>query len=232
MWFIGALVGGVLGAMAFGGGGAVFGALFGGVVGGFIGFGNAMNTKSRLEALEGKVARLEAAMAGGAPQPAVPEPARQAEPQPEVIEVPQQEPVFAREEPQPQPESAGPGLWERLVGGNLVAKVGILVLFIGVAFLVKYFYERIHVPIELRLTGVAIGALVVLAFGWRLRESRPGYALILQGGGVAVLYLVTFSAFRLFGVLPGPLAFVLLVGVAAASVALAIAQNSLTLAVI
>jgi len=57
MWFIGALAGGVLGAMAFGGGGAVSGALFGGVVGGFIGFGNAMNTKSRLEQLEGKVRR-------------------------------------------------------------------------------------------------------------------------------------------------------------------------------
>jgi uncharacterized membrane protein len=250
MWFIGALVGGVLGAMAFGGGGFVFGALFGGVVGGFIGFGNAMNTKSRLETLEGKVAALEAAM-GGAPRPAASPPAKEPEPAaarpPEVVEIPlpepqpasEPEPVFAKTnvwgpQPQPQPRtaSAGPDFWERLVGGNLVAKVGILVLFIGVAFLVKYFYERIHVPIELRLTGVAIGALVVLAFGWRLRESRPGYALILQGGGIAVLYLVIFSAFRLFGVLPGPLAFALLVGVAAASVALAIAQNSLTLAVI
>jgi len=245
MWFIGALAGGVLGAAAFGFGGFVLGALLGGVVGGFIGFGNAMNTKSRLEVLEGKVAALEAAM-GGAPGPVVSQPVRQPEPQPvrqpEVIKVPlpepqpepqpepAREPVFVREEPEPQP--AGPDFWERLVGGNVVAKVGILVLFVGVSFLVKYFYERIHIPIELRLTAVALGALVVLAFGWRLRESRPGYALILQGGGIAVLYLVIFSAFRLFGVLPGPLAFVLLVGVAAASVALAIAQNSLTLAVI
>lgn len=252
MWFIGALVGGVLGAMAFGGGGAVFGALFGGVVGGFIGFGNAMNTKSRLELLEGKVAALEAAMAG-APKPVVSQPVREPEPepvrQPEVVRVPlpepqpesQPEPAFQRvntwgpesePQPQPQPEPAGPDFWERLVGGNVVAKVGILVLFVGVSFLVKYFYERIHVPIELRLTAVALGALVVLAFGWRLRESRPGYALILQGGGIAVLYLVIFSAYRLFDVLPGPLAFVLLVGVAASSAALAVAQNSLTLAVI
>jgi uncharacterized membrane protein len=248
MWFIGALVGGILGAMAFGGGGFVFGALLGGVIGGFIGFGNAMNTKSRLEVLEGKVAALEASMAGGAPKPAASEPARP-EPQPEIVKGPLPEPqpeplrepepvlarkepqrVFAREEPQSQP--AGSSLWDRLIGGNLVAKVGILVLFIGVSFLLKYFYERIHVPIEMRLTAVALGALVVLVIGWRLRETRPGYALILQGGAIGVLYLVIFGAFRLFGVLPGPLAFALLVLVAAASAVLAILQNSLTLAVV
>jgi uncharacterized membrane protein len=248
MWFIGALVGGVLGAMAFGGGGFVLGALFGGVVGGFVGFGNAMNTKSRLEMLEGKVAALEAALAGGAkpaaPAAARPEPIRAPEPepepvrQPEVVKVPLpeprpepvKEPVFAREQPAPEP--AGPSLWDRLIGGNLVAKVGILVLFIGVSFLLKYFYERIHVPIEMRLTAVAIGALVVLVIGWRLRGTRPGYALILQGGAIGVLYLVIFGAFRLFGLLPGPLAFALLVLVAAASAVLAILQNSLTLAVV
>jgi len=243
MWFIGALAGGVLGAAAFGFGGFVLGALLGGVVGGFIGFGNAMNTKSRLEMLEGKVAALEAALErrAGVERVAAP-PVRQPEPeparQPEVIEIPLPEP---QPELQPEPvkepvfstpEPGGPSLWERLVGGNLVAKVGILVLFIGVAFLLKYFYERIHIPIEMRLTALAIGAFVVLVIGWRLRESRPGYALILQGGAIGVLYLVIFGAFRLFHVLPGELAFVLLVGVAAASAALAIAQDSLTLAVV
>lgn len=240
MWFIGALVGGIAGAAAFGVGGFVVGALFGGVIGGFIGFGNAMNTKSRLEALEAKVAALEAAMAPAAPKPAVsqppprqPEPEPQPQPEPEIVKPPvREEPVFVKEEPEPEPAPSGPTFWERLVGGNLVAKVGILVLFVGVSFLLKYFYERIHVPIELRLTGVAVGALVVLAIGWRLRETRPGYALILQGGAIGVLYLVIFGAFRLFGVLPGPLAFALLVAVAGASAVLAVAQNSLTLAVI
>lgn len=235
MWFIGALIGGGLGAAAFGFGGFVLGALFGGVVGAFIGFGNAMNTKSRIEILEKKVAELERALAGGpAPAPAATTVAPQ--PKQEVIEVPLPQPA---REPEPAKEVAavekprtGPSLWERLVGGNLVAKAGILILFIGVAFLLRYFYERIHVPIEMRLTAVAIAAIVVLAIGWRLRHSRPGYALILQGGGIGVLYLVIFGAFRMFQVLPGELAFVLLVGVASASAVLAIAQNSLTLAVV
>lgn len=123
-----------------------------------------------------------------------------------------------------------PGLWERLVGANLVAKVGVVILFIGVAFLLRYAYERVHVPIELRLTGASLVALAMLAIGWRLRDKRRAYALILQGGGIGVLYLVIFGAFRLFNLLPAPAAFAMLVAVSAASAVLAVAQNSLALA--
>ena len=44
-------------------------------------------------------------------------------------------------------------------------------------------------PIEWRLAAIGVAAVVLLGFGWRLRLSRPGYAQVLQGGAVAVLYL-------------------------------------------
>ena len=84
-------------------------------------------------------------------------------------------------------------------------RVGVIVLFFGVAFLLKFASEHIEIPIEARLIGVAIGALVMLAIGWRLRLSRPGYGLILQGGAIGVLYLTVFAAFRLYQLLPGGL---------------------------
>ena len=74
----------------------------------------------------------------------------------------------------PAGPSALGAFWERLFGGNLVVKVGVVVLFFGVAFLLRYAYERVHVPIELRLAGIAAAASVVLLIGWRLRRSRPG----------------------------------------------------------
>jgi uncharacterized membrane protein len=125
-----------------------------------------------------------------------------------------------------------PPIVERLLHANVVAKVGILVLFIGLAFLVKYAYERVHMPIELRLSAVALGAIALLVLGWRLRAKRAGYALALQGGGIGILYLVIFGAFRIWGLLPATLAFGLLLGIAVASAVLAVAQNSLSLAVI
>jgi len=127
-------------------------------------------------------------------------------------------------------------LWRIIVhyftGGNVIVRVGVIVLFFGVAFLLKYSAERNLVPIELRLLGVTAGAIALLLFGWRLRLSRPGYALILQGGAVGILYLTIFTALRLYQLLPVGLTLLLLVLLSAASAALAILQDARMLAVV
>ena len=117
-----------------------------------------------------------------------------------------------------------------LFGGNTVARVGLLVLFVGVAFLLRYVAERTNVPIELRLVGVALGALALLVVGWRLRHKRAGYAITLQGGAIGILYLTVFAAMRLYDVLPAVPAFALLAALAVFSGVLAIAQNARALA--
>jgi len=106
------------------------------------------------------------------------------------------------------------------------------VLFIGVAFLLKYASERVTIPIEARLAAVALGGLVLLAFGWRLRMRRAGYAVTLQGAGAGILYLTVFAALRLYAVLSPPTAFALLLGVGALSSFLAIRQDAMALAVL
>ena len=117
-------------------------------------------------------------------------------------------------------------------GGNTLVRVGAIILFFGVGFLLKYAAEHTYVPIELRLAGVALGAVVLLLVGWRLRVKRNAYALALQGTAVGILYLVVFAAFRLYSALPGWLAFALLASICVIAAALAIMQNSLTLAVL
>lgn len=197
---------------------------------------------SQLRTLRERVERIEAQLGMAAVLPAAPLPPAAAQaPEPEFelppmppAPIPAADPVAraAPAEPAPLPRepSLAASLWERWMGGNLVAKVGVIILFFGVAFLLRYAYERVHVPIEMRLLGAAGLAFVLLAIGWRLRGSHRTYALVLQGGGVGILYLVIFGAFRLFGLLPGPLAFALLVVVAASSAVLAVVQNSLALA--
>lgn len=237
MWFIGAIIGALLGALA----GHITGLLMGAALGAMAGWAiTSQNRQARLAELERRLSALEQAFARMSPAPAappeaMPEPMREPVPEPMAgiarEEIPQAE-TPRQEIPPVAAHPARPSFWERLFTGNVVVKVGIVVLFFGVAFLLKYTYERIHVPIELRLLAAAAGAIVLLGFGWRLRGARPGYALALQGGGVAILYLVIFAAFRLFHLLPGPLAFALLVVVAVTSAVLAIAQDSLTLAAV
>jgi uncharacterized membrane protein len=117
-------------------------------------------------------------------------------------------------------------------GGNTLVRVGIIVLFFGVAFLLRYMAEHSHIPIEVRLTGVALLSIALVALGWRLRATRTGYALALQGGGVGILYLVVFAALRLYSILPAAIAFPLLALIAIISAILAILQNSMSFALL
>jgi uncharacterized membrane protein len=133
-----------------------------------------------------------------------------------------------------QPPAASPpnALWTFLAGGNTLARVGVVLLFIGVAFMIKYATEHVRVPIALRLSGVALGAIVMLVVGWRLRVKRPGYAMVVQGGAIGVLYLTVFGALQLYHLLPPLFAFVLLTWIALAAAVLAVRQDALPLAVV
>ncbi|NOX67965.1 MAG: DUF2339 domain-containing protein [Gammaproteobacteria bacterium] len=119
-----------------------------------------------------------------------------------------------------------------LTSGNVPVKVGIIILFFGVAFLFKYAVEHrvLVLPIELRLLAVVVLAGAIFIFGWRLRAKSRVYALNLQGAGIGVLYLTIYAAFRLYSVLPATFAFALLVLLTFASGALAVKQNSRGLA--
>ena len=115
--------------------------------------------------------------------------------------------------------------------GNVVLKIGVIVLFFGVAFLLKYAAQRNLIPLELRLGGVALFGMALLGTGWRLRRSKPGYGLVLQGGGVGILYLVVFGAAKLYSLLPPVLALAVMIGLVVLSALLAVLQDARSLAV-
>lgn len=119
-----------------------------------------------------------------------------------------------------------------LSGGNTVVRIGVVVLFIGLSFLAKYAAENSLFPVELRLALVGATGMLLLIIGFRLRDKRLGYALTLQGTGVAVLYLTVFASFRLYQLVPPGLALAVMVSVCALSTAIALMQNSRALAVI
>jgi uncharacterized membrane protein len=106
-----------------------------------------------------------------------------------------------------------------------------MILFIGVGFLLKYAAARVTVPIELRLASIALADLGLLRWAWRIRERRPAISLPAQGAAVAILMLVVFGAFRLYGLIPAGAAFALLFLLTAATCALALLQDALWLAV-
>lgn len=117
-----------------------------------------------------------------------------------------------------------------LLGGNPFVRAGIVLLFIGFVFLMRYSLEKNLIPVEVRLLGSALTALALLGFGWKFRQRVGAYGLILQAGGVGLLYLTVFAAFGLYQLLPSFVAFTFLILIVAAAVGLAVLQNSLALA--
>ncbi len=138
--------------------------------------------------------------------------------------------------PRPQAPPSAPPAWltaarNWLFEGNLVAKIGLLILFIGVSFLLKYAAARVTVPIELRLAGIVLADVAALAWAWRIRHSNQGVSLPLQGTCMAVLMLVVFGAFRMYHLIPGGMAFAMLFLLTIGTCLLAVLQNAQWLAI-
>jgi len=171
---------------------------------------------------------------------AEPEPLFAASSEPAVAKVWSQGPVKPRVQPSPAKpsEPREPSPIERaikaaqawLFGGNTVLRVGVVLLFLGLAFLLRYATEGMVVPVEMRYAGVAASAVALLGLGWWLRQRNPSYGLMLQGAGIAVMYLTVFAAMRLHPLLDPKMALGLLVLVTVCSAILAVTQNAMGLA--
>ncbi len=143
----------------------------------------------------------------------------------------------ARPRPQPRPapiEILLGRIRAWLTTGNVPAKVGVLLSIVGIGFLVKEGIDRHWLVLSLgeRLALVAGFGVAMLALGWRFKAHERAYGLSLQGGGIAVLYVTTYSAYALYGLLGAPLAFGLLFAVTVGAVLLALAQDARVLAVL
>src|SRR5690606_10254942 len=139
-----------------------------------------------------------------------------------------------------QPRAYEPGPADKLFAaigrffteGNPIVRVGMVVMFFGMSFLVKYAASEGFIPLELRLAAVAAIALALVILGWKTRERAGGYGLVLQGGGIAALYLTIFAALKLYSLLPPGVSLALMLVLVMLGATLAILQNAQVLALI
>ncbi|HET6762277.1 MAG TPA: DUF2339 domain-containing protein [Longimicrobiaceae bacterium] len=106
--------------------------------------------------------------------------------------------------------------------GDWIARAGMALLLLGVAFLCKYSIDRGWTPPIVRVgLGGAVGA-GLLALGVRThRNARPFSALFL-GGAVGTWYISTYAAYALYHLASFPVAFGLMLATTLAAFALAL----------
>ncbi len=159
--------------------------------------------------------------------------AQESEPEPQFAQAAPPRPPVAPPPPAvPLRDRLPPFISRFIFGGNTIVKVGVLILFLGLAFLLRYAAERVTMPVELRYAGVAGMGAALLALGWRLRHKADAYGLILQGAGIGVFYLTALAAVKLHPLLTPTIAFSFMALVAVLAAVLAVMQNAPWLALV
>lgn len=176
-----------------------------------------------------------------APEPPAPAPVTPApESQPEPVYRP--EPVAAFYAPDteeaPVPPAPVPSFfqrhpdWEKFIGENLINKLGIAILVLGIGFFVKYAIDKDWIN---EIGRVAIGILaggLLLGIAHRLRQEYKAFSSVLIGGGLAVLYFTIAIAFHEYQLFSQTTAFVLMVGITGFTIFLSLAYDRIELAVL
>lgn len=131
-----------------------------------------------------------------------------------------------------------PTLWARILEGNPLAKIGVVLLFFGVASGLRLAVEHGWLPVPVRLALATLTGLGLIAFGLRRvavadpqTPARRHFGLAIQGGGFALLYLVVYFMLARYALLSQVPAFGLFAALGVACVVLAARQDGPMLAV-
>jgi uncharacterized membrane protein len=128
------------------------------------------------------------------------EPAAFAEPELEPIE---RRPTFAERLELPEIKSD----LEKFIGENLINKIGIIIIIIGVAIGAKYAIDNDMISPLTRIIFGYLTGMGLMGFALKLKTKYENFSAVLLSGGIAILYFITFAAYDFYGLIPQALAF-------------------------
>lgn len=119
---------------------------------------------------------------------------------------------------------------EKFIGENILSKVAITILVIGIAFFVKYAIDKEWINEIARVgIGVLCGA-IVLGFAHRLRKNFKAFSSVLVGGGIAIFYFTIGIAFHQYHLFNQTTAFIIMLLITGFSVFISIVYDRIELA--
>ena len=122
--------------------------------------------------------------------------------------------------------------WEKFIGENLISKIGIFILVLGVGIGAKYSIDNDLIsPLTRIIFGYLVG-LGLMGVGIKLKQGYNNYSAVLVSGGLAIFYFITYFAYNFYGIFPQLPAFGLMVLFTIFSVVAALNYNQQVIALI
>ena len=121
---------------------------------------------------------------------------------------------------------------EKFIGENLINKIGILILVLGISYFVKYAIDKdwINEPARVGI-GILAGALI-LGVAHKLRQKYAAFSSVFVAGAIAVFYFTIAIAFHSYHLFGQTVAFIIMVLITAFSCLISISYDRKELAVL
>ncbi len=121
---------------------------------------------------------------------------------------------------------------EKFVGENLINKIGILILVLGISFFVKYAIDKNWINETARVgIGILAGSLV-MGVAHKLKQNYKAFSSVMVAGAISIFYFTIAIAFHDYHLFSQSVAFAIMVVITAFSTFVSLAYDRQELAVL
>lgn len=122
----------------------------------------------------------------------------------------------------PKPKKHRRRNMEKIIGENLMSKIGILALIIGIGFFVKFAIDNDWInEVGRTVIGLATG-IGLWGVAYPIRERYRSFSSVLAGGGFAICFVTVAVAYNFYGLFGNGTAFGIFVALTAAMIGISL----------
>ncbi len=146
------------------------------------------------------------------------------------------------EKPIAVPYIPKPSLWEnfkeknpdleKFIGENLISKIGILILVLGISYFVKYSIDQGWISEPARVGIGMLAGTLVLGVAHKLRQNFSAFSSVFVAGAIAIFYFTIAIAFHDYKLFSQEVAFAIMVVITGFASLITISYNRLELGIL
>ncbi len=121
---------------------------------------------------------------------------------------------------------------EKFVGENLINKIGVLILVLGISFFVKYAIDKDWINETARVGIGILAGSIVMGIAHKLRANFTAFSSVLVAGAVSIFYFTIAIAFHEYQLFTQTVAFSIMVVITAFSSLVSVSYNRMELAIL